>query len=239
MVLQKNGLPLYYQVENYMRDKIVKGEWPGGTQIPTEVQLMELFGVSRATLRQAISDLCNDGFLNRVQGKGTFVTENSGYGNDPTEIWEHNLPGTSHRILSCVEKDGLTKKSALLKMDASETFTVFSYLHCVKARNDEPYNLCVSYFPKSRFPQIEKHLFADTVYATLRDIYYVTIAYAESEFHIVNLSKEKADYLGVKTNSPCIRIEKVYYDRLNQPIFCTYMYAHPANSTLRIRTEFH
>ena len=202
MVLQKNGLPLYYQVENYMRDKIVKGEWPGGTQIPTEVQLMELFGVSRATLRQAISDLCNDGFLNRVQGKGTFVTENSGYGNDPTEIWEHNLPGTSHRILSCVEKDGLTKKSALLKMDASETFTVFSY-------------------------------------ATLRDIYYVTIAYAESEFHIVNLSKEKADYLGVKTNSPCIRIEKVYYDRLNQPIFCTDMYAHPANSTLRIRTEFH
>ena len=175
----------------------------------------ELFGVSRATLRQAISDLCNDGFLNRVQGKGTFVTENSGYGNDPTEIWEHNLPGTSHRILSCVEKDGLTKKSALLKMDASETFTVFSYLHCVKARNDEPYNLCVSYFPKSRFPQIEKHLFADTVYATFRDIYYVTIAYAESEFHIVNLSKEKADYLGVKTNSPCIRIEKVYYDRLN------------------------
>lgn len=222
-----------------MRDKIVKGEWPGGTQIPTEVQLMELFGVSRATLRQAISDLCNDGFLNRVQGKGTFVTENSGYGNDPTEIWEHNLPGTSHRILSCVEKDGLTKKSALLKMDASETFTVFSYLHCVKARNDEPYNLCVSYFPKSRFPQIEKHLFADTVYATLRDIYYVTIAYAESEFHIVNLSKEKADYLGVKTNSPCIRIEKVYYDRLNQPIFYTDMYAHPANSTLRIRTEFH
>ena len=75
-----------------MRDKIVKGEWPGGTQIPTEVQLMELFGVSRATLRQAISDLCNDGFLNRVQGKGTFVTENSGYGNDPTDIWEHNLP---------------------------------------------------------------------------------------------------------------------------------------------------
>lgn len=111
MVLQKNGLPLYYQVENYMRDKIVKGEWPGGTQIPTEVQLMELFGVSRATLRQAISDLCNDGFLNRVQGKGTFVTENSGYGNDPTDIWEHNLPDTFHEIVSCVEKNGLTKKA--------------------------------------------------------------------------------------------------------------------------------
>lgn len=222
-----------------MRDKIVKGEWPGGTQIPTEVQLMELFGVSRATLRQAISDLCNDGFLNRVQGKGTFVTENSGYGNDPTDIWEHNLPDTFHEIVSCVEKKRADKKSALLQTDTSEVFTVFSYLHRVKTRNNEPYNLCVSYFPKSRFSRIEEHLFEDTVYAILRDIYHVTISYAESEFHIVNLSKEKADYLGVKLNTPCIRIEKVYYDRLNQPIFCTDMYANPANGTLRIRTEFH
>ena len=97
----------------------------------------------------------------------------------------------------------------------------------------------MSYFPKSRFSRIEEHLFEDTVYAILRDIDHVTISYAESEFHIVNLSKEKADYLGVKLNTPCIRIEKVYYDRLNQPIFCTDMYAHPANGTLRIRTEFH
>ena len=77
---------------------------------------------------------------------------------------------------------------------------------------------------------------------------YITRAYRWGEgFQVPNYNAEEsvnkildtADYLGVKTNSPCIWIEKVYYDRLNQPIFCTDMYPHPANSTLRIRTEFH
>ena len=73
MKLNDKGPPLYYQIEKYMREKILSNEWPVGTQIPTETELMELFSVSRATLRQAVGNLCNEGLLERLQGRGTFV----------------------------------------------------------------------------------------------------------------------------------------------------------------------
>ncbi len=40
MKLNDKGLPLYYQIEKYMREKILGNEWPVGTQIPTETELM-------------------------------------------------------------------------------------------------------------------------------------------------------------------------------------------------------
>lgn len=239
MLLKKNGLPLYYQIENIMREKIINGEWKGGTQIPTETQLMEMFGVSRATMRQAISNLCNDGLLNRIQGKGTFVAEQSGYGHDPTEIWEHNIPGTFHIALSCEEIQGLKKKSKLLQVAPDEIFTVFSYLHCVNEHNNEPYNLCMTYFPQRRFPEIKNHFYADSVYMILKDVYHVSLARAESEFSIAYLTKAQADGLGVKANTPTICVQKVYFDRMNNPVFCTDMFMHPTITCLRITTEFH
>ena len=238
MLLKKNGLPLYYQIENIMRENILRGEWKIGTQIPTEPQLMEMFGVSRATMRQAISDLCNEGLLNRIQGKGTFVAEGDGYGHDPTEIWEHTIPGTFHRALSCEDLRGSKKKSKLLNVDPDETFTVFSYLHCVNEHNNEPYNLCVTYFPQSRFLGIKDYFYADSVCAILKDVYHLSLAYTESEFRIVNLKKDQADQLGVKANTPTILVQKVYYDRMHSPVFCTDMFMHPTNSVLRITTDF-
>ena len=92
------GIPLYYQTENYIREKILNGEWEVGSRIPTELQLMEMFQISRATLRQAISDLVNEGILERCQGKGTFVRRRLAYNNDPTMIWVKPVEGIRHRI---------------------------------------------------------------------------------------------------------------------------------------------
>lgn len=61
------------EVYNEMMDKIVTGNWPQGSQIPSENSLCESFGVSRDTVRQAIKRMCAIGLLQSRQGKGTFV----------------------------------------------------------------------------------------------------------------------------------------------------------------------
>jgi GntR family transcriptional regulator len=68
-------VPVYYQLKELLRREISAGGYAPGAQIPSEHQLMRRFGVSRATVRQALGDLVVEGLLKRRQGKGTFVAE--------------------------------------------------------------------------------------------------------------------------------------------------------------------
>uniref|UniRef100_A0A7V3YM55 GntR family transcriptional regulator n=1 Tax=Candidatus Caldatribacterium californiense TaxID=1454726 RepID=A0A7V3YM55_9BACT len=66
-------VPLYQQVYEILRTAILKGEWKQGDLIPPEPELMRMLGVSRTTVRQAVDLLCREGFLEKKQGRGTFV----------------------------------------------------------------------------------------------------------------------------------------------------------------------
>jgi GntR family transcriptional regulator len=66
-------LPLYYQLEQALRSLISSGSWQPGSLICSERELMRAAGVSRATVRQAISDLMREGLGKRVHDRGTFV----------------------------------------------------------------------------------------------------------------------------------------------------------------------
>ena len=70
-----NKLPKYKQVINWIEEKIYNGEYVVGKQIPTEIQLTKCFNVSRHTIRQAINYLEQEGIVERIQGRGTFVVE--------------------------------------------------------------------------------------------------------------------------------------------------------------------
>jgi GntR family transcriptional regulator len=66
-------VPLYHQLKHALRLAIEGGQWRPGDQLPTEQALMERYGVSRITVRQALADLVAEGLLYRRRGKGTFV----------------------------------------------------------------------------------------------------------------------------------------------------------------------
>ena len=69
-------LPIYYQIKQTIKSWIINKEFSFGEKIPSENELAERFGVSRLTVRQAISQLTQEGFLVSRRGEGTFVTEN-------------------------------------------------------------------------------------------------------------------------------------------------------------------
>lgn len=67
--------PLYEQVRDSLTQLVLGRTLSDSTPLPTEPNLMELFGVSRGTLRRAIEDLVRDGLLSAEQGRGTFVIQ--------------------------------------------------------------------------------------------------------------------------------------------------------------------
>src|SRR5205085_8312652 len=66
--------PKYAQIANAIRQRVARGQWPKGHQLPTNDELAHEFGVSRVTIRQAVDLLARDGLIEAQQGRGTFVT---------------------------------------------------------------------------------------------------------------------------------------------------------------------
>lgn len=64
---------LYIQLMRIFLEQINSGKWQLGQQIPTEEELCKMYNVSKITVRQAINNLVSDGYLIKIQGKGTFV----------------------------------------------------------------------------------------------------------------------------------------------------------------------
>lgn len=67
------AVPLYQQVMDDLKGEIARGVYAAGSRIPSEMELAKSYGVGRITVRRAIEELSRAGYLNRQQGRGTFV----------------------------------------------------------------------------------------------------------------------------------------------------------------------
>ena len=69
----KAAIPLYQQVIDIIKNEINSGAYKAGARIPNEFELAESYKVGRVTVRRAIEELVQQGYLTKRQGKGTFV----------------------------------------------------------------------------------------------------------------------------------------------------------------------
>src|SRR5579863_2299390 len=72
---RSNPLPLYYQLKEVLRQQIQAGHLAPHSVIPSEPELVSSYHVSRATVRQALSELVREGLLYREHGRGTYVSD--------------------------------------------------------------------------------------------------------------------------------------------------------------------
>lgn len=68
-----SAVPLYQQVMDDLKGEIARGVYASGSRIPSEMELAKYYGVGRITVRRAVEELSRAGYLNRQQGRGTFV----------------------------------------------------------------------------------------------------------------------------------------------------------------------
>lgn len=72
-----SDIPLHWQIEQYMKDKILHGEWAVGTKIPSQRTLASMFQVNRSTVTIAIDELTSQGLLEGRSGGGTKVVNST------------------------------------------------------------------------------------------------------------------------------------------------------------------
>ncbi|MFL2076918.1 GntR family transcriptional regulator [Marinilactibacillus psychrotolerans] len=100
-------IPLYVQISEELRMNIISEKWKPGTKIPPELELCEIYHVSRITIRKSIEELVKDNLVYRKRAKGTFVAE-----------WEEKLDDHFTFVKSfTTEMKELGKEAVTLKAD--------------------------------------------------------------------------------------------------------------------------
>jgi GntR family transcriptional regulator len=95
----RSAVPLYAQLRNELKREIQQGKYT--ERLPTEPELMEAYSISRTTVRGAVSALVREGVLQKIQGKGTFITSRT------TNVWMGVLISLTEIIESMGMKPGI------------------------------------------------------------------------------------------------------------------------------------
>ena len=147
---------LYVQMYSIIKEKIENREWPVGSQILTEDELCRAYDVSKATVRMAIADLVRNGYLKKLQGKGTFVM--------------HVMPDLGITMKTKLTEDmfgeGVSARKELLVKGIKappedvkahlKTDGDIYYILCKRVVNNEPAYLEESFIPLETIPGIEE-----------------------------------------------------------------------------------
>lgn len=150
--------PKYYIVKQDIIKRINDNTYKEHETIPSERDLMAMFDVSRITVRKAIEELVNEGYLYRVHGKGTYV-KGEGEQNNLVSITSctediERLGHTPRRKVlnkSVIEADAKRKNVLNLSEDDEKIFSLSRIYYA----DDEPVNYTRTYLPYKYFPDIE------------------------------------------------------------------------------------
>jgi GntR family transcriptional regulator, N-acetylglucosamine utilization regulator len=218
------GVPLYRRIEGDLRARIRTGELRPGARLETELDLMQRYRVSRATVRQALAPLIAQGQLEIRRGLGTYVAPPrfehtiGGFYSFSREIERHGLkPGT--RVLDLRRQPADEDVASALGVAVG---TPVVALQRLRLAGDEPLVVETSYLPSGRFPRLEKTDFSQVrLYDTLTAVYGCRPTRARESFEPIVPAPAEADLLGQPRTQPALRVERIAFDQDDRPIeFC-------------------
>ncbi|HET6379781.1 MAG TPA: GntR family transcriptional regulator [candidate division Zixibacteria bacterium] len=214
------GLAAYLQIEEELASRIERGMLEPGTRLPSERELARSLGVSRMTLRQALSRLEHRGLIDRAHGSGTFVAEpklrhqaNVLRGFFRETVGQGVVPTTR-----TIERSAIFATRVLAQtLDLRIGEEVYKVVRLRSARGT-PVVVETSFFPAALFPGlIEEDLDHRSIYE-LMERYGARPVRGEQGMESVAAEAEEAALLGVAPGAPLMLLERTTWDATGRPV---------------------
>lgn len=212
-------LPKYYQVKQWMLERITLGEWKVDSEIPSEHQLCATLGVSRGTLRRAVDDLVRQGLLVRMQGKSTSVSKpkipifSKGFRAD--------IQGTGHSPNSVIESFCLQSAAPEIRhlLSIRRQDPVYELRRIILA-DAEPVILETVHIPEPYGRHLtEESLLTTSLLNLIPRECDLILKKAIESYEPVQLTDDQAKLLHVNPGELAILDQAITYDVSNIPIF--------------------
>jgi GntR family transcriptional regulator len=215
-----NSLPLHIQVRETIRRQVRDGELIDKSgRLMTEAELGRHFGVSRITIRNAISPLVDEGMFARTRGRGTFLRSNQ------PENWVGKLMGFSETIRDAgyhagakVLQQGMTNRHDPAVRAQLHERAVW-HLRRLRLADETPIAIEHAFYPPDIGLEIEKRdLTSIIMYSVFEDELGHAIKEARQTIGASLADAASAKLLGVKAGSPLLSIERLTIGKDERPL---------------------
>lgn len=207
--------PLYVRIRADLMQSIENGQLHPGDKAPSERELTARYGVSRMTARHALTTLEAEGYLNRVPGSGTFVSQPkfeqklNAVTSFTEEVQLHGMtPDTRILATAIIEADPRIAE----KMAIAPGGPVIQFQR-LRLANGLPMALETATLPLGRFPGIEQiNLASESLYKVLRERYEFAPVRATQSIEVMLAGTFEAGFLGVRAGAPLLLLERLTHD---------------------------
>jgi GntR family transcriptional regulator len=221
-IVRGPGVTVHAQIEDWLADAIADGRLAPGDRLPTEQDLAAWLGVSRMTLRHALTQLEQRGLVKRTIGRrgGTFVAEPkleqdltvlAGFSE---QLRRHGLVAGA-RVLAAAEIPASPAAAAALEIDVGDPLYEVRRL---RLAGGEPMLIEHSLFPVRTCPGLLGYRLDGSLYELLAEKFGIRPHRAKESLEPVAAGVREAEALGVPEGAPLMLVERTAYSRGGLPV---------------------
>ncbi|WP_437880766.1 GntR family transcriptional regulator [Pseudomonas sp. LRF_L74] len=239
-LLPLSPVPLYSQLKELLRSRILDGTYPSHSRMPSEAELGKAFDVSRITVRQALGDLQKEGLIFKIHGKGTFVAKPKAFQNVSTlqglaESMTQMGYEVINRLLGVKHVDASARVAERLQLAEGAPVTEIKRVRLV---NREPISLEVTYVPRAIGEKLEKaDLVARDIFLIIENDCGIALGHADLAIDAVLADDDLVRALAVEEGGPIMRIERLTHGADGTPLDFEYLYYRGDAFQYRLRID--
>jgi GntR family transcriptional regulator len=217
--------PMYAQIKEVLKQRILDGDYEVNERLPSESEMMKVFGVSRITVRQAVRDLHTEGLVFSAQGKGTFVSRPKavqdiqhlqGFG----EAMAPQGYDTSTRVVGIQEVRAPQEVAEALKITQNATVVELTRIRYL---NRELISVDNSFFPMNIGQSLQTRDLTQDIFPMLETEFGVGLGHADLKIEAIVATAETAKHLNVDKDSAVLRIQRLVFSQAGDPIDFEYL----------------
>lgn len=218
---KKSPLPIYYQIQEQIREAIQLGDLKPGDALPNEEGLAAELGISRMTVRHALTELAREGLIRRERGRGSFVEEvrpltvaAKGHLKSYSEIF------AGHRVSSRVLSQGVEPAGDGTARELGLTpGQPVVRIRRLRLLDGEPMSLEICSYPQDRFAALaELDVSGRSVYRIFEEEFGVRPEEAVEVAELAKATAYEAELLGIPAGVPVFLARRTSYDADKRPI---------------------
>ena len=233
-------LPLYAQIKDALREEICNGSLQQHERIPSESELGKHYGVSRITVRRALSDLENEQLIFKVAGKGAFVakprpfqkTERlQGFG----EAMQRLGITVINRVVSIADVAASSKVAPRLQVAEGSPLTE---IRRVRHADGKPISLDVTYVRRILGTRLrQEDLATRDIFLIIENDYARPLDHADLVVEADVANEALVRQLEVPVGAPILRVERLAWAKDGQAIDFEYIYYRGDSFRFELRAE--
>lgn len=218
----EDALPLYFRIKSVLEERIRSGELRPLTQLPSEIELCQEFGVSRGTVREALRELVGAGLVERHHGKGSFVAAEPAFRAPPmkfTGLLEDLYDQVEKVEVRSVEVETTVGPPAVLAALGLEPGAALTIVRRNRHLDGQPFAYTVNFLPTEIGERIDPAVLRrQPLLRVLEERLGIEIDSAEQSMQATLADAEAARLLAVPLASPLMFAERVYFTHRGKPL---------------------